>query len=304
MRWLPPPGRVATPLAILLAVELLLNRVLTRTSIFLPRAAAAPMAVVAVSGTVLMVAVALLAFVALLSLSLRGRGPSASRVLAGTLLMVLIGTLVVASAFLAVAALGLTVGAVVAYARSAASRRRDAIPSFVLAFGIAGIGYFHTANVVARIGLPAHPALYVASEVAILTAISIAGLWVIRGLKPFPLAVATFLTVLLALLYLRSPSLFAAVAYWSLGYGLFVPPLFFAAVWLGAVGILVERSRGRSLAAASLAILFVAGIDIRVSYVASSIVFAAALAALASRSEVAEMSPSPGGLREVVSTRT
>lgn len=276
---LPAPQRMAVPFALLLGLELLLNRVLTRISVFLPPATATPMTIVSGLGTVLMAAVSLLAFVLLASLIFRGKGPLRARVVAGLLLAAVGLSFAFPSAGLA--ALVLSPLAVALFALPEARERKDLFAAGLLIGGLSAVGFFHLANGVGLAGdVWAPPIAYLVGETLFLCALGLMGLFAFGGrARISSLILSASLVAVLLALYLRAPSLFATVALWSLGYGLFLPPVFFATVWLVTAGILAARGRVDSTEAARLGILAAAGIDIRVSYLAIALVFAAALGA-------------------------
>jgi len=274
----PPPESLAVPLAAVLLTELLVNRVLTRISIFLPAAAAGPMAVVAALGTLFMVAVALLAFVALLSVAIQ-EGPFAPRALALALLAALAASIPFPSPAGGIVVVSLTAAAVVAFLVRGTHRTEDLPFAIWLGVGVSLLAYgpaASTGDQMFRVGLPAGPAILVAGEVLFLAALAVLGLRSLRGLRPVHAAVASGTVGLLVAAYVRGPALFAAVADWSLGYLFVIPPLFFAAVWLGIAGSLAARRRGDLTTATVIILLLAAGIDLRVSYVAAAVVFAIA----------------------------
>jgi len=274
----PPPESLAVPLAAVLLTELLVNRVLTRVSIFLPAAAAGPMTVVAALGTLFTAAVALLAFLALLSVAIQ-EGPFAPRALTLALLAALAASIPFPSPAGGIVVVSLTAAAVVAFLARGTHRADDLLFAAWLGVGVSLLAYAlaaSTADQMFRAGLPTGPAVLVAGEVLFLAALAVLGLRSLRGMRPVHAAIASAAVGLLVAAYLRGPALFAAITDWSLGYVLVVPPLFFATVWLGIAGSLAARRRGDFTTATVIILLLAAGIDIRVSYLAAAVVFAIA----------------------------
>lgn len=279
--WVPPPARMAGALAGLLGLELLFNRVLTRTAIFLPAEASTAKGVVAGLGTFLMVAVGVLSLVALLGVAVHEPRKDALRMAVAAFLVAVLGSIVAPS--LAAGTVVVVLAAVLVLAFLGVATRYGVDPAFslLLGSGLVLLAYFHAANAAnqaSRAGLPVGPAAYVAGELLVLLAIGLLGVRsILRGVRPVSLGIASAVVGLLLVLYVRGAAVFAATAYWALGTSLFVAPLFFATAWLGLAGILGARARGDATTATVLGLLLFAGIDVRVSYIAAAIVLALVL---------------------------
>ena len=274
---IPEAGTLTVPFAILLVAELFVNRVLTRASIFIP-GGGGPMAVAAALGTVLVAAVALLAFVALLSVAVAD-GPFAPRALTLALLAASVASIPFPSPEGGIVLVSLTAATVVAFL-AWGIRRSDHFPVAILvALAIPLLAYgsaSSAANQVFRTGLPTGPEVFAAGELLYLAALAVLGFRSLDGVRPLHAAIASGVVGVLLVGYARSPALFATLTTWSLGYVLVIPPLLFAAVWLGTAGAFAARKRGDITTATVLVLLLAAGIDLRISYVAAAVVFAVA----------------------------
>ncbi len=268
---------VAAAFAALLGLELVINRVLTRTSIFLPQAAAGPLTVVAVVGSLLMMAVAVVALVILLGLVLWWGRTSLLRGLSGALLVAFAASMVMPSLVIGPVVMVLALAVIlVAASRSTFEGPLGRAARGLLVASVAAFTYFNLANagLMGSLDLTVAPELYMSSEALFLLAILAVGVRGFQGhLGIGPPATAAAVTALLLVLYLRNASLFAAVAYWSLGFGLFLPPLFFAAVFVGLVALMTRSGPEAS----AVALLLFSGIDLRISYIAAAVVLATLL---------------------------